>query len=151
MGLLVTGYWLFVTGCESLNGSMVRWLEGRRWSGLDKRFVNGTHDARLVSPGEFLQNARGFGFQLGGKRLLAENRQDAVGHFIRVPEVDFERVIDHFARTGLSRQYDWNAVGNRFKMDQAERLGERGHDEAVRLTEERLCFALVDLAGEDHR
>lgn len=57
---------------------------------------------------------------------------------------------DHFGCSGLFADDDGDPMGDCFESDEAERFGERWHDEARRFTEETVYLFRGDFSGEYH-
>jgi hypothetical protein len=69
-----------------------------------------------------------FAAQGGGQRGVAQQRKDLVGRLLHIPEVDFERIFQHFRDSGLTRQHHRHIQRHRFQRRDAKGLGHRGHN-----------------------
>lgn len=110
--------------------------------------IDRLHLRRLVLPRQLLQNPRCFRFQLHRQRLFPEDGQNTISNEVRVPEVDFEGVVEDFGCARLFTDDDGRVVRDRFEGDEAEGFAEGGHDEAVGFLVQCARFAAADAAGE---
>ena len=80
---------------------------------------------------------------------MAEYGDDFVGHFIDVPEVNFQGIAKDFGDAGLFADDDGNMVIESFEWSDAERLGNAGHDVQAGHTESTVHFISAKKTGEE--